>query len=171
MAELTREDEARVIAAAKADPREFGALYEAHFTRIFRYLLARLRDADRAEDLTQQTFLRALRGIGRYRDRGAPYAAYLYRIAHNLLINSYRRPPATQLDHAPDLTAREANDPDAAIIWREVAQLPSDAQNTISLRFREGYSIPMIARAIGKSESAAKMIISRALAAIRAKLV
>jgi RNA polymerase sigma-70 factor, ECF subfamily len=71
-------------------------LFETHFERVYRYAYARLRDQAEAEDVTQQVFERMLRSIGSYQPRGAPFASWLFRIAHNMLVDRVRRAKAEE---------------------------------------------------------------------------
>jgi len=81
-------DDATLVDQAVAGDREaFGELYERYVSRVHRYLLYLAADVDAAQDLTEQTFLRALAAIHRYEKRGVPFVAWLLRIAHNLYLN------------------------------------------------------------------------------------
>jgi RNA polymerase sigma-70 factor (ECF subfamily) len=83
--------EADLITKAIAGDREaFGTLYERYLTIIYRYVFYRLGDEHDAEDLTEMVFVRAWEALGRYRTTEAPFSAWLYRIAHNLLIDQHR---------------------------------------------------------------------------------
>lgn len=84
--------EQALVEAAKADPSRFAALYEAHFERIYAFVAHRVRDRGAAEDLTAEVFRRALAGIGSFEWRGAPFAAWLYRIAANEIAENGPRP-------------------------------------------------------------------------------
>jgi RNA polymerase sigma-70 factor, ECF subfamily len=83
-------DDAALVAAAKADNAAFGPLYERYVGRIYNYLYYRTGNAHDAEDLTARVFQRALIGLERYTSRGLPFSAWLYRIAHNLVANWHR---------------------------------------------------------------------------------
>ena len=91
-------DEAALIHAARQGSREaFGFLYERHRATIARYVAARIRDASDSEDLTEAIFESAWRAMGRYREQGVPFLAWLYRLAHNRVVDHYRalRPTVT----------------------------------------------------------------------------
>src|SRR5919201_2442451 len=109
--ELRVESEPQLVERAKRDPDAFGALYEKYVDRIYSYVYYRTGDAREAEDLTARVFYRALTHIPEFNQRGAPFVAWLYRIAHNLVANW--RPdksphPALPLD---DLIAASTREP------------------------------------------------------------
>jgi len=79
--------EDRLIELAKGDAEAFGELYQRHVDRIYNYVFYRTGNVADAEDLTARTFHQALGSIHRYVDQGVPFAAWLYRIAHNLVAN------------------------------------------------------------------------------------
>ena len=79
-----------LVIQAKSDPEAFGELYRRHVDRIYNYHYRHTSNRADAEDLTSRTFYRALRSLQSYRETGAPFQAWLYRIAHNLLVNWYR---------------------------------------------------------------------------------
>ena len=97
-----------LIRRAKRDPSAFGALYDRYVDRIYNYVLYRVGDMGDAEDLTARVFQQALYKMPGYEDRGAPFGAWLYRIAHNLIANWYRdtgrytQVPYETLDTEPD---------------------------------------------------------------------
>ena len=166
--------------AQKRDPEAFGELYEAHFDRVYRYMLLRVRNRADAEDLTQQVFLKALEHIGSYRYRGMPFAAWLFRIAHNQVVDHWKKKshdksrmvPLDQVDEARIM----AND-DPALLTEQRAdiemvaaacQMLSDGQReVISLRFGGGLSVAETARAMRKSEGAVKVLQHAALVRLR----
>src|SRR5262249_32548584 len=84
-------DESALIAAAQRDPTAFDALYQLYVTRVYRYLRAHTSSDDDAADLTQQVFLRALDALPTYRSRGAPFGAWLFRIAHHAVVDTHRQ--------------------------------------------------------------------------------
>jgi RNA polymerase sigma-70 factor (ECF subfamily) len=95
-------DERELVERAKRDPEAFGLLYERYVAQIYRYLYYRTGNPQDAEDLTARTFYRALEHLPRYQERGLPFAAWLYRIAHNIVVNwqrDRRRRPVVALDH------------------------------------------------------------------------
>src|SRR5689334_17777350 len=93
-----------LVGAAPADPSRFADLYERHFERIYAFIARRIRDRAETEDLTSEVFHRALINVRRFEWRGTPFAAWLYRIAHNAIADRAKR---QALEPAP----REGDDP------------------------------------------------------------
>ncbi|RIK29816.1 MAG: hypothetical protein DCC55_37745, partial [Chloroflexi bacterium] len=88
--EAVPEDEAALVAQARNDPTAFGVLYERYVERIYAYIYHRVGNVQDTEDLTARTFYRALDKLDTYEDRGLPFSAWLFRIAHNLVANWHR---------------------------------------------------------------------------------
>jgi RNA polymerase sigma-70 factor (ECF subfamily) len=109
-------DETILVEQAKIDPEAFGELYERNVDRIYHYIYYRIGNIEDAEDLTARTFYQALDNIQRYMEKGVPFIAWLYRIAHNLVANYHRarsRWKIASLDEL-EVTARPAERPDRA---------------------------------------------------------
>ncbi|PIR45200.1 MAG: hypothetical protein COV10_00805 [Candidatus Vogelbacteria bacterium CG10_big_fil_rev_8_21_14_0_10_51_16] len=166
-----REDE-RLIASAKADAKQFGALYDKYGHAVYNYFLPRLgRERERAEDLTQETFLRAFEHLGTFRSLGHSYLTYLLTIAHNLLINEYRKRHETSLEalmdagEIPDVPRTEGSDL-LDHLWRAVDSLPLPEKDMLLLHYQKELPIRAIAHILSKSENAVKLALSR----IRKKL-
>ncbi|MBM2842845.1 MAG: polymerase sigma-70 factor, subfamily (modular protein), partial [Anaerolineales bacterium] len=83
-------EELSLVARAGSDADAFGVLYERHVRRIYNYIFYRTGNHHDAEDLTARVFQRALRHVGKFEDKGVPFSAWLYRIAHNLVANWHR---------------------------------------------------------------------------------
>ena len=169
--------------AARADPSAFGAVYERYVGAIYRYCHVRLGDRLAAEDATSEVFLKALAGLSSFRGDG--FTAWLFRIAHNVVVDRYRRPPIRAADLHPllaDGSAAEPLDPDpepaeaivaadeAATLRSAIEQLPSDQRAVIELQLA-GWSGSEIGAALGRSADAVKMIRFRAVAKLRALLI
>ena len=161
-----------VRAAASGDREAFADLYERYLERVFRYFYYRLGHKQEAEDLTEQVFLKAWQALPSYDQRGTPFLAWLYRIAHNLLID-YRRTKreAASLDDVPELPqgGDGALDPvmaraEARELSAAVARLSPLEQSVVTLRFVAGLEHREVAAIVGKSEVATRAIQSRALA-------
>lgn len=159
-----------LIEAAQADPARFEDLYLRYVDRVYAYALSRARDRARAEDVTAETFHRALTALPRFEWRGAPLSAWLIRIASNLLARSAvvdaRGEPVGQLDEpdfAPEVVER-------ARLYSQIAALPDDQRRVLLLRFGEERSIADTASAMGRSEGAIKQLQRRALASIRERM-
>lgn len=163
---------------AKDDPGAFGELYDLHFDRIYAYIYRKTGDRQAAEDLTADTFMKALMHIRGYRYTGQPFAAWLYRIASNVVIDYYRvrRPtapleeglPNTIAGNTPEEAALALDDQQA--IARAVRSLSPDQQDVVLMRFAGDMKLKDIAAALGKTEGAVKALLFRALGALRSKL-
>lgn len=170
--------ESEVIQRAKSDPAEFGRLYDRYVDRIYNYVYHRVGDAVEAEDLTSRTFYRSLVALPTYDDRGVPFSAWLYRIAHNVVANWHRdraRRAAVPLDGVP----AQAELPGDRLMARTLAtqrlrravrELDDDRQMLLILKFSQGLSNPEIAEIMGRSEGAVKSLYHRTLVALRDSL-
>ncbi len=161
--------------AAKAElDRAFEDLYRSHLRDVYSYAYYRVGNTHDAEDLTEQTFLQAYRHFDRARREsdGRPLRPWLIRIAHNLASNYYRdrsRRPQTSLDGAEPLAARHGTE--AIAEGREelrqvlagVQHLPDDRREALIMRFALGMDNREIARALGRSDGATKVLIHRAI--------
>ena len=163
--------------AARDDLSAFGQLYERRVGDVFRYLRAGGATEDQAAELTAVTFEKALRAIRSYQPKRAGLLAWLLRIARNAAIDAARRSRnAAALDQVPDsdLPTVHVTPEDDAIVRAEhrrlrelVAALPDAQRDAIVLRYASGLSPHEIGAVIGKSESATKKLLSRALARLR----
>src|SRR5918998_534077 len=162
-----------VEAKARLDA-EFTELYRAHLRDVYSYAYYRIGNHHDAEDITEQTFLQAYRHFERaQRESGArPLRPWLIRIAHNLAANYYRdrsRKPQTNLEDAGVLPA--FHDTADLVEGREevqqvlagVAKLPEDRREALIMRFTLGMDNREIARALGRSDGATKVLIHRAI--------
>ena len=173
-------EERLLIERAKRDPDAFGVLYERYVERIYNYVFYRVGNEQDAQDLTARVFYRALAHMDSYRDRGAPFAAWLYRIAHNLVANWYRdqsRRRELRLDDVV-LFAEKSKEPDqmaerhdeSRVLLDAIRQLPGERQTLLILKFVDELSNAEIGRILGRSESAVKSLYHRTLVALRQKL-
>lgn len=169
-------DEANLARLARDDPEAFAELYRRHAQSVYRYHLARTEDIHDAEDLTSQTFIAALEGIGSYRG-AAPYIAWLMGIASRIRVRLFRRrKPEVPLDAAlhiptPSLpTDRSAfRRLEQTQILNAIKQLSGDRAEALILCFFSELSFSEAARVLGKSEAAVKMLISRGLQDLRTR--
>jgi RNA polymerase sigma-70 factor, ECF subfamily len=167
-------DEAALILAARQGSREaFGFLYERHRATIARYVAARIRDASDSEDLTEAIFESAWRAMGRYREQGVPFLAWLYRLAHNRVVDHYRalRPTVTLIPEVHE-SIEDASAPlelniDSADLLKALHALTEDQRDVIVLRFVQGMSGREVAQAMDKREDAVRALQFRALATLR----
>jgi len=154
--------------------RDFSDLYRAHLRDVYSYAYYRIGNHHDAEDLTEQTFLQAYRHFDRAQreSEGRPLRPWLIRIAHNLAANYYRdrsRRPVTQLDDAAVLTAPYGTEEmveereEVKEVLEGVSKLPDDRREALIMRFALGMDNREIARALGRSEGATKVLIHRAI--------
>lgn len=165
---------------AKTDVAAFGILYERHLKRIYNYIYYRTGNTYDAEDLTAKTFFQALTNLQRYRIQGAPFAAWLYRIAHNIVANWHRdsgRRQAIQLDGLVELKD-PCDDPVAVAEAKEekselrgvIARLPADRQQLLILKFVEQMANAEIAQVMGRTEGAVKALLHRTIESLKNEL-
>jgi len=169
-------DERVLLERAKQyDAAALGELYDCYAPRIYAYIYRRVSDAQLAEDLTGDVFVRVMRAIQAENFWSASFQAWLYRIAHNLVIDHYRRRPATndlELDErllaangdlALDMAEKFSNEN----LHQAIRCLTSDQQQVLALRFGEGITAREAAQIMGKSTGAIEALQHRALAALR----
>lgn len=160
------------VRAAQADHAAFGTLYRRYLDRVYGYSFYLLGDHHDAEDATERTFVAALSAIDRFRDEGATFRSWLFRIAHNQLANALRarsRLRTESLDGvaepaAGDDPARQASLADDAHRLRaSVASLSEDRRQVVILRFVDGLTAREIGVVLGRSEGAVRVLQHRAL--------
>jgi RNA polymerase sigma-70 factor (ECF subfamily) len=173
-------DERELVEFAKADADAFGELYERYVQRIYNYIYYRTGNHHDAEDLTARVFHRALRHIPEYTDRGVPFTAWLYRIAHNLVANWHRdqsRRKVIPLDEfilsgirteAPESVAEDSEE--RARLLAAIRRLPEERQQLLILKFVQRLSNAEIGEIMGRSEGAIKSLYHRTLLALRDEL-
>ena len=163
--------------ASRADPEALGALYDRYVGRIYSYIYHRVGQADLAEDLTAQVFARMLEAIREGRGWRTSFSGWLYRIAHNLVIDHYRRrgrATFVELEEAQPIVADEA-DPVRKVEARlesehlraALGKLTEEQAEVIELRFLDEFSIAEVAAMMDKTEGAIKALQYRAVLALR----
>jgi RNA polymerase sigma-70 factor, ECF subfamily len=161
------------------DPLAFDELYQRYSPRVFGYLFQRLNgNVEEAEDLTADVFTRVYEKIDGFQPQGAPLSAWVFRIAHNRLIDSVRRRPRqvqVALDDAPELTAGPVFggiDQQVALdqIKAGLARLTPEQRQVIVLRFLEGKSLAETAAIVNRNEDAVKKLQARGLASLRRRV-
>jgi RNA polymerase sigma-70 factor (ECF subfamily) len=155
--------------AGRGDAAALGQIYDAYATRIFKYLYRRLGSVPLAEDLTADVFVRLVETSGTPHFCRGSLAPWLYRLAHNRLVDHYRRHRESALPDDADFAADEV---EAVGVHRgelrvALTRLTSDQQQVIVLKFVEGLSNSEIAAALDKPEGAVKSLQHRALASLR----
>ncbi len=178
---LKRLEDTELVDLAKAGSKDaFGELYERYVERIYSYIYYRTGNHHDAEDLTARVFFRAMAHIESYTERGVPFQAWLYRIAHNLIANWHRdrgRRKIIALDEflaaslksdAPDQQAEENEEREALLA--AIRRLPEERQQLLLLKFVERLSNAEIGQLMNRTEGAIKSLYHRTLIALRDEL-
>jgi RNA polymerase sigma-70 factor (ECF subfamily) len=171
-------DERLLVEAAQGDPAKFDALYELNFDRIYFFLVSRVHDRSVAEDLTSEVFHKALANLPSYEWRGTPFAAWLFRIASNAIVDHYKRSNrevnVDDFEHPlaqPDLSSNDLDFIERHVhFFRLVEELPEIQRRVVRERFVEERSIREIAQRLSKTEGAIKQLQFRALRTLRAQI-
>ncbi len=136
---------------------------------MYAFVVRRVRDRHDAQDLTSEVFQKALANLGRFEWRGAPFAAWLYRIAANAIADHMKKRSRESGDFPEDPVTGEDVERRASL-FQSVDRLPHDQRRVIVMRFAEGKSIREIAAEMDKSEGAIKQLQWRALQSLRAQM-
>ena len=176
---VTAEDTQLVI-WARDDTAAFGELYTRYVKKIYNYIYYRTGNHHDAEDLTSRVFFRALAHIDSYTDRGVPFSAWLYRIAHNLVANWHRdrsRQKVVPLDEyisndsgptAPESVTENLEDSENLL--EKIRELPEERQQLLVLKFVERLSNAEIGEIMNRTEGAIKSLYHRTLLSLRERL-
>ncbi len=176
-------EESALIQAAREEPSAFGELYKRYLKRIYCYLRARADSDEDAADLTQQVFLQALKALPRYRQRGLPFAAWLFRMASNVATDAWRHRKVTvnwdslpeAVQESPANTRNPWANPEAIALQKEaivrlselLAGLEQEKRELLLLRFAAQLTTREIAALLGKSEAAIQKQIYRLLQSLK----
>lgn len=168
-------EESLVQRAVEGNHEAFTRLYEEHFDRIYRYIAFKIGDRVEAEDMTQQVFLNAVKSISSFKWKGVTFSSWLYRIAHNQMVDHLRkkdRQPSVELvdpvvsnEASPQQVAEQKMDIERVL--KATKGLTEAQQEVISLRFSGGLSIAEVAGIMGKSQGAVKALQHSAILALR----
>lgn len=174
------EEENLIVRAQSGDAGAVATLYEENFRKVYRYAWARLRDQAEAEDVTQQVFMKMMASLHSYKPSGTPFIAWLYRIAHNQVIDHYRRNGSGKTVPLDDFRTgteigEETVDPSviaensirAKEVMALVERLPKAQKEVVGLRFTAGLSIAETAGALKKSEGTVKALQFNAIVSLR----
>lgn len=171
----TESEERLLIEAARRDPSRFAELYEQNFHRVYAYVARRVRDRAETQDLTAHVFHQALANLGKFKWKGAPFAAWLYRIAANAIADHAKR-KLRESSEPPDAAAEGSSAVDLEEVERRahlfgaVNELPEDQRRVIVMRFADEKNIREIADEMGRSEGAVKQLQFRGLENLRNRL-
>lgn len=171
-----RSEEALLIQKAKEfDSEAWTQIYQSHYPKIYAYLRYRLRDINLAEDIAGDVFLRAVEGIRSYKYRGSSLLAWLYRIAHNRMVDHFRHKDRLNIQPLTDEVIAESstaqNTMEGPLVREELnsalTNITEDQRQVVLLKFFGGLNNAEVAQIIGKSEGAVKGLQHRALASLR----
>lgn len=184
-------EERRLVEAAQQDRACFGDVYERYFELVYGYVARRVRDRAATEDLTSEVFRKALANIDRFKWTGAPFGAWLLRIAANVIADRAKKvtrergstagvsdgvdTSSVTVERSHDTQTKSAHidleeSERRALVIRKVDELPDDQRRVVRMRFAQDKSISEIAGELGRSEGAIKQLQFRALQNLRIKL-
>ena len=173
-------DDARLIERAKQGEVEaFGCLYERYLESIYRYIRTRVAEDRTAEDLTETVFLRSFESLSRYKEKGLRFSAFLYQIARNLLVDHYRqKEEELPLESADQISVSPSRIDDIIVVQEQVDRLrvglealPEEYREIIRLRVLLELSTTECAQWIGRSEGAVRVLLHRAMKALKRQVV
>jgi RNA polymerase sigma-70 factor, ECF subfamily len=177
--DLKNMPDADLVERAKTDKEAFGEIYERYVDKIYKYIYYRVGNQSDAEDLTSRVFFRAMAHVENYEDRGVPFQAWLYRIAHNLVANHHRDRGRRKIipldDYVMNGLFSNADGPERAAEHMEererlmlaIKSLPEDRQQLLILKFVDRLSNAEIGNIMGRTEGAVKSLYHRTLTALR----
>ena len=162
--------------AAGGDFEAFGELYSIYLDKIYRYVFYQVKDEMTAEDITEEVFVKAWKAIGSCKGKSKTFSSWLYRIAHNHLINTLRSMQKCVSMEKENIV--DVSDPKQEIetglehqeLLKVMTCLPQNQKQVIILKFMEGLGNREIGKTMGKSEGAIRVLQMRALTALRQKL-
>ena len=155
--------------AQKGDAAAFAVLYEDYYDRIFRYVSFKTGNSLEAEDITAEVFVKMLESIDSFKWQGYQFSSWLFRIAHNLVVDHFRKrgrrhivalddAPAAATEYDPDLDRKLDVDMSMVPVQEAMKDLTDLQREVISLRFAAGLSVAETARAVGKKDNAVKAL-------------
>ncbi|MFZ4658115.1 MAG: sigma-70 family RNA polymerase sigma factor [Caldilineaceae bacterium] len=163
--------------AASFDERALGELYDRYEARIYSYIYRRTGNESLAEDLTAQVFLKMLEAIRSDKGWHSSFSGWLYRIAHNAVIDYYRQRDRQQQVSLEDTLTTTASDHNPVVMAEAsldsqrlrmaIGRLTEEQSEVIALRFLEGYSISEVAEMLDKTEGSIKALQYRAVTTLR----
>jgi len=171
-------EESLIRRAQQRDQVALTRLYEDNFDKIYRYIVLKIGDRTEAEDMTQQVFLNAIKSISSYQSKGMPFSSWLYRIAHNQIVDHLRKKSKKITVQLDENMVVKSEDPRKVVEQRiEIEEIAKAAkgltmaqQEVISLRFAGELSVAECAKTMHKSEGAIKALQHSAILALRKAL-
>ena len=174
VADARDEEELLVYRAQQADTAAWDEIFQRNYDHIYSFVFCRTGDRTTAEDITAEVFLEAWRGIRRFKYRGTPLLAWLYRIAHNSVADHLRKRGRSRTQPLPEDSLQVAGSEDEAekvALWQSVAtamkRLTLEQQQVLVIRFIQGMSLSETGALLGRNENAIKALEFRALKSVR----
>ena len=167
MEKIREKEDEILVKKAQESPEAYEALYKKYGKRVYNYLWYRAgRVKEVAEDLAQETFVKAYQKLPNFRLRAYSYFSYLKTIAHNTLVKYYKKPKTVSLEELGDIAEESAPDKSetkeaSELLWQAIEKLPEAEKNIVLLKYREGRSVKEIAELTKKSTNAIKLVLSR----------
>jgi RNA polymerase sigma-70 factor (ECF subfamily) len=174
-----------VLRVQSGDTDAFGIIYTRYVDHVFRFVFRRVRDRQLAEDLTSETFIRALHRIHRFVWQGRDLSAWLSVIARNLVIDHFRRVARRREVPIADIGELKRpgdyiddDDPERLVLrrmtdvqlWRSIQELKAEQRVCLIMRFIQGFSVTETAHAIGKTNNATRALQCRAVQNLRGEV-
>ncbi len=174
--------EKELVKRAQKEPEAFSELYDQNYSKIFGYTLKRTANIETAQDITSETFLKALKNIKKFKWKGVSFSCWLYRIASNEIANYFRKNkyraisfekisepislsnPSQELIEAEEQLKRQK---DFLELQQKITKLPDVYQEVIVLKFFEKKKIKEIAKILGKKEGTVKSLLHRGVKKLR----
>ncbi|OGU35426.1 MAG: hypothetical protein A2068_07990 [Ignavibacteria bacterium GWB2_35_6b] len=184
----TTNSEQELIEKAQHDPQAFGILFDTHYDSVYRYILYRTNNKTLAEELTSETFFKALNGLWKFKWRSIPFSAWLIRIASNEINGHFRKKKYLELvsieekheilsekiKSTNDGISNSENDFSKNLLFKKlhasIASLKNIYQEVIVLKYFEEKSIQEISELLGKSEGTVKSLLHRGLNKLKDKI-
>jgi RNA polymerase sigma-70 factor (ECF subfamily) len=172
---MTNDEELKFVEKVQKDPSLFGVLYTKYLKRVYAFFWHRVGKSKAiAEELMQETFLKAFRALPKFQRASVSYFSYLMRIARNLLTTYYRKKKTVHLEELSDLPGANAADVEEGIeisrMWEFAGKLPDESRRILAMRYKDGLAIQEISAATGKTENAVKIILARSRKHISKKM-
>ncbi len=178
------EDERALVERAKVDAEAFGQLYDLYYQKIFGYIMHRVANVEVAQDITSETFFKALKNLHAFHWRNISFSSWIFRIATNEITNYYRKNKNYITVDIEDLSQHQSNEEDVReeLMRAEeelarhedflkmqalMSELPDKYQQVLTLRFFEEKQINEIAEILGKKEGTVKSLLHRGLEKLR----
>ena len=173
-------EDSLVRRAVQRDREAFANLYDKHIEHVYKHVYYLVPNKSDAEDITQEVFIRAWKAIDKYKQTGAPFVAWLIRIARNLIVDHYKaRKKEIPLAELEVCSESDETNPEAmteaslnrSYVRKAILKLKGEKQKVILMHFIDGFSYEEIATALNKSEGAVRVIQCRALNDLRRMLM